>query len=143
MNDFLLYVFHSLSMYSCFINDFFKIFQDVSGFFKIFHVLLKILNDFLFIYFIHYVIMFYQWFWWFFQDLPKYVWCKWFFMFYLRYWVISYYIFKKKYSSFINDFDKFFKIFQDFSWIFKIFHDFFLHFIFVHHFTMIKSCISP
>ena len=35
-------------IYSCFINDFyefFKIFQDYSRLFKIFHVLIKILND--------------------------------------------------------------------------------------------------
>ena len=31
----------------------------------------------------------------------------------------------------------------NFSRFFKIFHDFFLHSIFFHHFTMLKSCISP
>ena len=52
-----------LKKYSCFT----MILMNFSRFFKIFHVLFKILNNFL-LYFIHKVFMFYQWFWWFFQD---------------------------------------------------------------------------
>ena len=53
---------------------------------------------------------------------------------------IPYCISIKKYSSFINDLDKIFKIFHEFSRFFLIF---FSTFYFCLHFTMIKSCISP
>ena len=47
---------------------------------------------------------------------------SWFFIFYLRSWMITYYILLKKYSSFINDYDEFFMNFQDFSWYFFTFY---------------------
>ena len=141
---------------SCFINnfdDFFKIFQDFSRFFMfysrswmMFHYILCtkhscFVNNFQDFSRFFRIFQDFSGFFKIFQDFPR------FFMFYSRYWVISYYIFKKNYSSFINDFDTIFKIFQDFSRFFMNFQDFswffFLHFIFVHHFAMIKSCISP
>ena len=54
---------------------FWWILMNFDEFFKIFHVLFKILNNFLlYYYFIHKVFMFYQWFWWFlkiFHELFK------------------------------------------------------------------------
>ena len=100
------------------------LFKNHSCFINDFHKIFKIFQDF-------------SGFFRIFQDFSG------FFMFYqdLEWYLITF--LRKIYSSFINDFDKSFKIFQDFSGIFKIFQDFFLHFIFVHHFTMIKSRISP
>ena len=120
------------------------IFMKLSRFFKIIHVLLKILNDFLLYVFysssIHVssmILIIFSRFFRIFQDFTCsfkilndillhlkrniHVLFKWF------WWIFQ-------------DFSRFFKIFQDFSWFFMIF---FLYFIFVHHFTMIKSCISP
>ena len=113
-----------------------KYIQDFSGFFKIFQDFLSFIKDLEF-HVLSMILMIFSRFFRIFQDFSCFVQD-------LERYLIT---FHKKHSSFINVVDEFFKIFQDFFMNFhefsRFFCDFFLHFIFIHHFTMMKSCISP